>query len=340
MLHLISLLTLAAASPAFGAHPHAKVISIPLEELTLPTEDSIAKPRALTHQANWDAVRYHSKVQKTRVSKSSVSSFKRHNAPLYNLQNVAWGPLYADTITIGGLSAEDQQFSAADYKGDPLSADASKRTISSRIFSMYLSSGPGSEFYIGGINSKKYTGKITYTPQLEDKWMVVGSASANSEVRYRGKMIIDSGATLIYGSRDSVWHLWKTVDGAEACIERKCGGPGYFTFPCNTAAKFSFMFNGQDFPFTQKDLIVHKVPGEGNLCMGAILAMDSLLVDDTWLLGTRFMKTVYTIFDMDKFRVGFATPVHLKENHRAPGGSGNSSASQETPKSLGVPHPT
>ncbi|EUC54569.1 aspartic protease [Rhizoctonia solani AG-3 Rhs1AP] len=170
---------------------------------------------------------------------------------------------------------------------------------------MYLSSGPGSELYIGGINPQKYRGEITYLPcRSKHHWIVEGSVRANGKESYRGGMAINSGTTLIFGPKKSVEEWWGNVFGSAPCPEEKCGGSGYFTFPCNFDASLSFKFNDREFLFAKDDLILRKLEKNKLICVGAIRAIDH----DIWILGARFMKSVYTIFDADMSRVGFATP--------------------------------
>ncbi|EUC54605.1 aspartic protease, partial [Rhizoctonia solani AG-3 Rhs1AP] len=276
----------------------------------------------------------------------------------------AEGQLYADTITIAKLTAEHQQFTVGKRMGpDFFSGDMtidyrigrhfpvdgvlglqpspsniintlfSAGKITSPIFAMYLSPGKDSELFIGGINPTKHTGHITYTQLLEqdDQWMVLGiisasaDASAGSEITYILPMIIESGITFMEGPKAFVSELWKALGGEEYSLS-PFGNQGYYTFPCNKFARITFTFNDRKFLFTEKDLIVRKLPNRDNVCLGAIRAHNQN--HNFWLLGSHFMKSVYTIFDMGHNpRVGFATPVHLKETHKRPGASGSSTGS-------------
>ncbi|EUC58610.1 aspartic protease [Rhizoctonia solani AG-3 Rhs1AP] len=169
---------------------------------------------------------------------------------------------------------------------------------------MYINSQSGSELYIGGINQDKYKGQITYLPQIDHMWSVAGSTSVDGEVKYAGPMIIDSGSSLILGPKESVWEWWGAIKGAKPCDIIDCIGTGYFSFPCNTPTSFHFTFNGQEFPITRKDLIWAKHPGQPLRCIGTVRVNDR--IHNKWVLGIAFMKTVYTIFDMDNHQIGFA----------------------------------
>ncbi|KAG8713437.1 Type I transmembrane sorting receptor [Ceratobasidium sp. 423] len=241
------------------------------------------------------------------------------------------GPIYADTVTVAGLSAENQLFSPVnksdgmgDYGTDGLMGLAfksisqlnastfidtlfSQKKISKPIFSMRLASASGSELYIGGTNPSKYTGEITYVP-LENHtyWLVNGSVNANGQEGFNGKMIIDSGTAAILGPYTSVWGWWSKVPGSGSCLPRDCGAPGYFTFPCANTPSVSFKFNGREFPVAAGDFSIGSLSRNNSICVGAIGILDT--PDNAWVVGDAFMKNVYTVFDASESRVGFATP--------------------------------
>ncbi|GAB1520934.1 hypothetical protein RhiTH_004023 [Rhizoctonia solani] len=242
------------------------------------------------------------------------------------------GPVYADTVTVAGLSAENQLFSPVnetnsldDYGTDGLMGLAfksisrlnaptfidsllSQNKIIKPIFSMRLASAPGSELYIGGTNPSKYTGDITYVPlEAQTYWLVNGTTSANGQEGFSGKMIIDSGTTAILGSYDSVWNWWSKVPGSAYCLPRDCGTPGYFTFPCANAPSVSFTFGGRKFPVAAEDFNVGTLSRNSSICVGAVAILNT--PNNTWVVGDAFMKNVYTVFDAEESRVGFATPV-------------------------------
>ncbi|KEP51369.1 aspartic protease [Rhizoctonia solani 123E] len=242
------------------------------------------------------------------------------------------GPVYADTVTIAGLSAEGQLFSPInqtsgmeDYGTDGLIGLAfksisqlkapnfidtlfSQGKISKSIFSMRLASDAGSEIYIGGSNPSKYTGEITYVPvESQSYWVVNGSASANGQEGFNGKMIIDSGTTSILGPYNSVWNWWSKVPGSGSCLPRDCGAPGYFTFPCANTPSVSLKFNDREFPVAARDFTLGVLSRNSSICVGAVGILDT--PENAWVVGDAFMKNVYTVFDASESRVGFATPV-------------------------------
>ncbi|KEP51370.1 aspartic protease [Rhizoctonia solani 123E] len=242
------------------------------------------------------------------------------------------GPVYADTVTVAGPSASGQLFSLItrirgtdEYYGTdgliglafkpisqlkaPTSIDTpfSQGTISKPIFSMRLASDAGSELYIGGSNPSKYTGEITYVPvESQSYWAVNGSASANGQEGYKGKMNIDSGSQIIFGPLDSVKNWWSKVPESAPCPHVYCQGPGYFTFPCNNTPGVSLKFNGREFPVPADRMNLGFLPNNYSVCVGAIAAART--PENAWLVGSSFLSSVYTVFDASESRVGFATP--------------------------------
>ncbi|EUC58698.1 aspartyl protease [Rhizoctonia solani AG-3 Rhs1AP] len=224
----------------------------------------------------------------------------------YASETVVGGRVFTDTITVGGLHVNNQWFSAVRVtEGKPVVIDGllglgtqdpnhqsktdksnfidnllSQQRITHRIFSLYFTSGSGSELYIGGINKDKYEGQITYLPQIGHTWTVIGSTSLNGEVKYTGPMLIDSGSSYIYGSKDSVWEWWGKIKGAEPCGVEECKGTGFFKFPCDTPISTHFTFNGHEFPFTRDDLILSRLSNQIYMCAGAITVDNSL--QDGW----------------------------------------------------------
>ncbi|CAE6466031.1 unnamed protein product [Rhizoctonia solani] len=245
------------------------------------------------------------------------------------------GPIYADTVIISGLSAERQVFSPIEqvtalvndgsdgilglgYNNQlPAGIQSlldtlySQKKIPDRIFSIRLASDSGSELYIGGINLSKYEGSITYVP-LESGtgyyWTVRGSVLANGEMTFQGQMVIDSGTSFIYGRKNFVRDWWSKVPGAAPCRDRECGGPGYYMYPCNSPPRLSLKFGEREFPVSTEDFKFRET--SHNMCVGVVCAHDDKdPLQDTWIIGNRFMKNVYTIFDVGREQIGFATPI-------------------------------
>ncbi|KAJ1306164.1 hypothetical protein OPQ81_010875 [Rhizoctonia solani] len=139
------------------------------------------------------------------------------------------GPIYTDTVTVAGLTATNQYFSAVTSESESFASDPSdglvglafssisqigRPTIIENLYSSGVISEPtfgfkltssGAELYIGGTDESLYTGSITYSPLTsETYWLTTGSVTVDGSSAYSGGMIIDSGTTLVVGPSDSV----------------------------------------------------------------------------------------------------------------------------------------
>lgn len=267
-------------------------------------------------------------------SKSSTTSKKSGTFSIsYGDGSTASGPIYSDTVAVGGLSVTGQYFSPVTSESSSFSSDPSdgimglafssissigaptfienlysQGKISSPVFGFRLASS-GSELYLGGADTSKYTGTITYASLTsETYWLTTGSSSVGSTVGYSGAMIIDSGTTLIVGPTSSVKSWWAKVPGYGTCSTSVCGSTGYYTYPCASPPSVSFTFNGRKFPVSATDFNLGTTDSTGTTCVGAIVGTSSV-PDNAWIVGDTLMKNVYTVFDEANSRVGFATPV-------------------------------
>ncbi|KDN35437.1 hypothetical protein RSAG8_11575, partial [Rhizoctonia solani AG-8 WAC10335] len=148
----------------------------------------------------------------------------------------------------------------------------SKGKISSPTFAFHLATS-GSELYLGGVDTAKYTGSITYS----------------------GAMTIDSGTTVIVGPTSSVSSWWSKVSGAAACSTSVCGTTGYYTYLCASPPTVSFTFGGKSFTIPSSDFNLDTIDDAGTRCVGAIVGTSGV-PDNTWIVGDTLMKQTYTVF--------------------------------------------
>jgi hypothetical protein len=108
------------------------------------------------------------------------------------------------------------------------------------------------------------------------------------------------GTTLIIGDNEGVAAFYKKIPGAKASTVDE----GFYTFPCDTNLPVvSFTLGGQDFPFTNSLNSGHVSKGSKD-CVGSVAADPGV---GFWILGDAFMTNFYTVFDVRKSQVGFAT---------------------------------
>ncbi|KAF9218929.1 acid protease [Gyrodon lividus] len=159
---------------------------------------------------------------------------------------------------------------------------------------------PGPELYIGGTNPAMYTGDFTWTPVTQPGfWQVnIDSVVGNGQsVLTNVAAVIDTGSSFIQGLPSDVAALYAAVGGTPFP-----GRQGFYSFPCNAVPSVSFTFGGTSFPIPAENLNLGSI-GDPSQCIGAIIAVTI----PTWTVGTIFLDSVYSAFDLAYLRVGFAT---------------------------------
>jgi hypothetical protein len=204
---------------------------------------------------------------------------------------------------IVGLSAND--YSPETFPSI-LTTLKNQSLIDERVFGVNLgrSADPNDEGSItfGGVDSSKYNGDIVYTDLQNHPtfWQIdVESTVLNGQViNFANKSaIVDTGTTLIIMPPDDALKLHGQIPGSET------DGTN-FAIPCNTTVTLEFQFGGVLWPITSQDFIGGPTQNDKTMCATNVQGLT--LQDENWVLGDVFLKTVYTVFDMDNQRVGFA----------------------------------
>lgn len=248
------------------------------------------------------------------------------------------GPLLRETVRLGGLAVQGQlmgeaiEFSrnfdtrenpsdgilgmgfqaASSDRGAPLIARMKSQGVIDRaVFSFHLGGDPdstgqdGSFLLIGEPDQNLiYNGSITYTPvsnRCRGMWCVDLTAVLVDGLDWgfcRGGCVAlpDTGTSMIVVPA----HHWPAFSKKLTKNRHDCkSGPsgGIFCTKASLSGLPTFSIVVGDAIFTLKP--------EQYMLEGAVVGfMPSML--RTWILGDTFLKNVYTIFDMDKRRVGFA----------------------------------
>ncbi|KAJ2968031.1 hypothetical protein NUW54_g13335 [Trametes sanguinea] len=174
------------------------------------------------------------------------------------------------------------------------------------VFGFKLASS-GSELYLGGTDSKLYTGSIEYHSvdrstgfwQLSGASAYVGSKAAVSNF----ETIIDSGTTIMYGPPSAVKAFYQSVSGSKVYDSEN----GYYSYPCNSPPSVSFSWGGKKWAISADNFNLGQTSTGSSQCVGALAGQDLGLGSNVWLLGDSFMKNVYTAFSFDNNAVGFAS---------------------------------
>ncbi|KAJ4479071.1 acid protease [Lentinula aciculospora] len=272
---------------------------------------------------------------KNKYNSSSSSSSEAQSGSFgiqYGDGSTASGSIYADTVTIAGISVTGQHFAAVTNMSNSVAQTpfdgilgmgystlsnlgaptffetaVKQGVIPSPQFSFFLSTN-GSELYIGGTNSKLYTGNIEFhdVNTSPGYWKISSgsiSVSSNSSVVSGIDTVVDSGTTLIYGPTDAVKTFWASVPGSSPYEAES----GFYTYPCNQTLNVSFSWGGKNWNIPDEHMSTGLADGTGQTCMGAIIGQN-IFGDNssTWLVGDTFMKGVYSVFDLGNNQLGFA----------------------------------
>ncbi|KAI0366743.1 protease [Pilatotrama ljubarskyi] len=238
------------------------------------------------------------------------------------------GPVYTDTVTVAGITAKNQYFSPVNTISDRFGSEArdgllgmafpaisnlrqspffntakTQGAVKSGVFGFKLAKS-GSELYLGGTNTKLYTGAIEYHQVTGSGfWQVPGASLllGSTTVLSGFQTIIDSGTTIIYGPPNDVATLYKSIPGSQLYDQKN----GFYSFPCSSVpANVGFNWGGRTWTISAANFNFGKA--SSTRCIGAIAGVDLGLGTNTWLLGDSFMKNVYSAFSFDSNSVGFA----------------------------------
>lgn len=194
---------------------------------------------------------------------------------------------------ISGLSMPSIQTFPSSYK--PFFQTLREQgAVSQGIFQFTIKTGSGSSLHLGGIDSSKYTGSITWVDFDPSDGFYVASASINGkDIR----TIIDSGTSLIIGPPNEVKEVLKSIDGVTISDQN---GQVMATFPCKENPKVNIKYGSKTFPLANTHL-----KQNSTTCVLPIMGRSGLPMK-AWIMGDPFFQSATVIFDQDKHRLGFA----------------------------------
>jgi len=253
------------------------------------------------------------------------------------------GFLSIDTLTIGGLAVKSQKFGeatnepgltfvVAQFDGilglafKTISVDAvtpvwynilKQNLVPQPMFSFFLSNQPGSTSYsemiLGGVDTARFTGPITYVPLTSDTYweFALGNITVNG-VSYvpnaQPKAICDTGTSLIAGPSQQMLNLNIALGAVPT-------GTGPAVFPVcpqnNTLPNVIITLAGTQFVLTQADYVLTETILGYTECISGFLGIDlPPSVGPLYILGDVFIRKFYSIFDFGGNRMGFALAKH------------------------------
>lgn len=164
------------------------------------------------------------------------------------------------------------------------------------------SDGPNhGEIKFGSVNQDKFTGNISYTPlaSQDGEWSIPidDMAFDGKEAKVGGvHAFIDTGTSFIFGPPDWVDKLHKLIPGS------KTGDGQTYHVPCDTTKPLVFTFSGVDWEVSAQDWIAPK--NSDGECTSNVYGYE--VAKGAWLIGDTFLMNVYSVFDKDEKRIGFA----------------------------------
>lgn len=176
----------------------------------------------------------------------------------------------------------------------------------------------------GGVDKSKFKGDIVYTDAEESSihWSIPledVSIDGKSWGLSNKNAIIDTGTSYSLIPPKDAEALHKLIPGSKKLSEEN------YLVPCDSTVDIQFHFSGVGYSMSPKDYIGSELES-GDGCVSTLIAQ-AMFGNDLMILGDTFLKNVYSVFDYDNDRIGFA---QLPDSP-TPGTNTTSTASAATP---------
>ncbi|KAK4702836.1 hypothetical protein P7C70_g3384, partial [Phenoliferia sp. Uapishka_3] len=166
---------------------------------------------------------------------------------------------------------------------------------------------------IGGTNASQYTGDIRYfdsptNSSTEGFWgltiddLTLSGKSLNLSSKIA---ILDSGTNDLTLPSSVVQSVYAAIPGAFYSTQF-----AVWAYPCNETVELAFIINGTSFAFNPADFDFNGASVLG-YCAGGILDGGE---DPTWILGSTFMQSWYSVFRFDPPSIGLAPIIRSTSN--------------------------
>ncbi|CAG9840530.1 unnamed protein product [Diabrotica balteata] len=164
--------------------------------------------------------------------------------------------------------------------------------------------GDKGELLLGGSDPKYYKGEFTYVPvSKEGEWQVTADGISLGDQRLSSgecEVVVDTGTSIIYGPGQYIDIIRKKIEAK--LVDCYANNETCYVIDCNTNLNdlpdLVFSFGGKQFNMPAKTYIIK----ENGLCIPTFEKQ----WEDYWLVGDTFLRTVYTEFDFEQKRIGFA----------------------------------
>lgn len=125
--------------------------------------------------------------------------------------------------------------------------------------------------------------------------------------------------------------IYAQIPGAQAGTDDLYG---YYVYPCTTNVTASLNFGGIDYSIESVDFS-RSTDSTNTTCFGTFFAID-INSSVQWVVGTAFLKNVYTVFRAQPPSVGFATVKSTDNSGGGGGGNGTSTGSSTSSSPAGT----
>jgi hypothetical protein len=277
---------------------------------------------------------------KTKYDSTASSSYGKNGSKfqiIYGSGPVS-GHLSYETITLSGLAATRQEFAEVDtvtglglayaigrFDGilgmafPSISVDGispvfqtlvKQGKVESAVFAFYLGNSRPGELTLGGIDPAHFHGPLSYVPVTSDTYWETTLHSVKYGAMSSSKpanCILDTGTSVLAGPTKEVQAIAELA-GAVPLL-----GTGEYMIDCATIDTLPILhltLSGVEFTLSGADYVVKTSSFGQEACLFGFLGID---VPEPrgplWILGDVFLRKYYTVFDIERNRMGFALAV-------------------------------
>lgn len=176
-------------------------------------------------------------------------------------------------------------------------------------------------FAIGDPIEELYEGDISYSDLIENEshyWLIaIDSVSLDSfQINFTDSVTLESGSDNSSVARKAIIDSGTTVlalpkqdalDVHSYFTDSITDGTNFAIY-CNSSLDLILDINGEDWTIKPESYLGEEYSESSGLygyCVSNIQGIDSA-ADDSWILGSVFLKSVYAVFDVNNQQVGFA----------------------------------
>ncbi|CAG7847014.1 SubName: Full=Related to cathepsin d (Lysosomal aspartyl protease) {ECO:0000313/EMBL:CCA71247.1} [Serendipita indica DSM 11827] len=184
---------------------------------------------------------------------------------------------------------------------------------------------PGGQFTLGGTNSSLYQGSINFINLVHDRYWAIPMTAIgivnNKDIQVDSGnqvAVINTDMKFIGGPSSVLDQFYSLIPGARPGSQVSSSLRNDYIIPCNTSVQATLTFGDQAYTMQASDLIGGKT-SDGKRCLGAFFKLDPQYLSSpgnasttpTWVIGSAFLKNVYTVLQSEPAAVGFA---RLRDN--------------------------